>query len=124
MEKMNINKIRIDYVNNITDEEMSEATGMWINEYSKPVFKEVKEAITYWIEQEPDQDFDLREIVDFAMPATKLERAITVVETGLDERAFKLRECDTISEANDFALTKVISNAVINIAHAIEKDAI
>ena len=124
MEKMNINKIRISYVENITDKEMSEISGMWINEKSIAIFKEIKTAITYWLEQEPDQDFDLREIVDFAMPVTKLERAITIVETGLDDRYFALDGMDTISEANDSILNKVISNTVTAIAHAIEKDAI
>ena len=124
MEKMNINKIRIDYVNNITDEEFSEISGMWITEKSKAILTEIKTAMTYWLEQEPDQDFDLREVVNFSMPVTKMERAITVVETGLDDRYFVLDGMDTISEANESILDKVISKAVINIAHAIEKDAI
>ena len=121
---MNINKIRIDYVNNITDEEFSEISGMWITEKSKAILTEIKTAMTYWLEQEPDQDFDLREVVNFSMPVTKMERAITVVETGLDDRYFVLDGMDTISEANESILDKVISKAVINIAHAIEKDAI
>lgn len=124
MEKINFNKILIDHVDAISNEEMSEATGMWINEHSEKVFKDIKISITYLLEQFPDQDFDLREIIDFAMPTTRLDRATTIVETGLDERAFNLRDCESINEATEMILGDVISKCAIAIAHAIGKDAI
>lgn len=124
MEKINFNKILIDHVDAISNEEMSEATGMWINEHSEKVFKEIKVAVTYSLEQYPDQDFDLRDIIDFAMPTTRLGRATTIVETGLDERAFNLHDCESINEATEMILGEVISKCVIAIAHAIGKEAI
>lgn len=124
MEKMNVTKLRIDYVNNITEEEFSEISGMWITEKSKAILTEIKAAMTYWLEEEPDKDFDLREVVNFSMPVTRMERAVTVAETGLDDRYFVLEGCDTISEAIDMVLTSVISGSVTKIAHLIEKDAI
>lgn len=124
MEKMNVTKLRIEYVNNITGEQFSEISGMWDNEKSRAILNEIKTAMTYWLEQEPDKDFDLSEIVDFAMPVTRQERGVTIVETGLDDRYFVFEECDTISEAIDMVLTSVISGSVTKIAHLIEKDAI
>ena len=124
MEKMNVTKLRIEYIQNITGEQFSEISGMWDNEKSRAILNEIKTAMTYWLEQEPDKDFDLREIVDFAMPVTRQERGITIIETGLDDRYFVLDGCDTVAEAIDMVLTSVISGSVTKIAHLIEKDAI
>lgn len=124
MEKMNVTKLRIEYIDNITGEQFSEISGMWDNEKSRAILHEIKTAMTYWLEQEPDKDFDLREIVDFAMPVTRQERGITIIETGLDDRYFVLDGCDTVAEAIDMVLTSVISGSVTKIAHLIEKDAI
>ena len=121
---MNVTKLRIEYIQNITGEQFSEISGMWDNEKSRAILNEIKTAMTYWLEQEPEKDFDLREIVDFAMPVTRQERGITIVETGLDDRYFVLDGCDTVAEAIDMVLTSVISGSVTKIAHLIEKDAI
>ena len=124
MEKMNVTKLRIKHIGEITGKEMCEISGMWLNEKSIGIFNDIKVAMTYWIEQAPDQDFDLREIIDFSMPATRLERAVAVVETGLDDRAVSLIGLDTAAEVNEKILSDAIGRTVTAIAHAIEKDAI
>lgn len=120
MEKIDYTKVRLDYVMEITDDEMAELGGVLNNAKTRLIFADIRAAFCDEL-RSGSTSVDGREIVDYAMPATKSAKFDAIFWLGLDERELDFIDRKEIESFNDltesileFSLGTIVRNIALN----------